>query len=184
MSTNRWGGGVSYLFGLHSHFSSCSWSLIICLSLLSFLLLLPHGLPFEGPVPLGRLPRTEPVQPGDAGGVAALPRSVFLLSWSVGKEPPPPEAAARPEAVLLGRRRTSTHLIGGLAHLLSQDPPVPADMCGQAEVTWVEEGHHVQGQEPRQRRREVRVSGRDHLHQRVSAAPAQIDIFFFQTSTT
>lgn len=57
------------------------------------------------------------------------------------------------------------------AYLFSEEPPVPADPSSCAEVPWVQEGHHIQGQEARQHRSEVQPSHGNSLHQQIPAAP-------------
>lgn len=57
----------------------------------------------EGAVGAGSLPWRQPVQAGQAGGIVALPGSKLLFGRCVGEEPAPPEAAAGPHAVLVGR---------------------------------------------------------------------------------
>lgn len=48
---------------------------------------------------------------------------------------------------------------------------MPADLSGCAEVPWVQEGHHVQGQDAGQRRGEVQPGDWKRLHQQIPAAP-------------
>lgn len=112
-----------------------------------FLLCSPCMLLVEGPVLLRCLPGREPVQRGDTGHIVVLPRSKLFLCWSIRKEPASPDAPACPETVLrvaselfvniqsmAHNLKLKYFLIWGF-HLLSQDPPVPADLGRIAEVT-------------------------------------------------